>query len=110
YRYASNPHIIHCPGDPRAGLPVNGNADNTVAGFGFSWASYSGAYNLNGGATSLLITKATQLLHPSERFVFVEECDSRGDNESGWGMMANPAANGDPGLAWLFWDSPAAFH
>ncbi len=106
YQYAPNAHIIHCPGDTRANLPVNGSAD----GSGFSWASYSGVYQLNGGAatTEYPIKKATQVIHPSDKFVFVEECDPRGDNENGWKM--NGPVSSDPASAYTVLDSPAAYH
>jgi prepilin-type N-terminal cleavage/methylation domain-containing protein/prepilin-type processing-associated H-X9-DG protein len=108
YQYAPNADLIHCPGDTRGTMGVNGSAD----GSGFSWASYSGVEYLNGqgGTTSLQITKSSQLLHPSDRFLWVEECDSRGDNEGSWEMIANPSATTDPSTAWLFDDSPASFH
>jgi prepilin-type N-terminal cleavage/methylation domain-containing protein/prepilin-type processing-associated H-X9-DG protein len=99
YQYAPNQDIMHCPGDTRGTLPV---------GSGFSWASYAGVEYVNAEAagTSLGITKSTQILHSSERFVFVEECDSRGDNENSW-AMSNPSGDN---LTWVFLDSPASFH
>lgn len=102
FPYAPNQDIIHCPGDTRTALPVSS---------GFSWDSYSGVEYMNGqGTAPLLITKASQILHNSDRILWVEECDSRGDNEGSWEMTANSAATSDPGTAWLFEDSPADFH
>jgi prepilin-type processing-associated H-X9-DG protein len=107
YQYASNPDVIHCPGDFRATLPVNGNADNSTGGFGFAWASYSGVEFINGqGSGPLLITKATQIRHTSDRILWVEECDSRGDNEGSW-EMNNPSGDN---VTWVFYDSPASYH
>ena len=98
FPYAPKVDIIHCPGDKRAGLSVAA---------GFSWDSYSGVAFVNGGAAAtLLITKSSQILHPTDRFLWVEECDSRGDNEGAW-EMSNPSGD----LAtWVFLDSPASFH
>jgi prepilin-type N-terminal cleavage/methylation domain-containing protein/prepilin-type processing-associated H-X9-DG protein len=109
FPYAANPDVMHCPGDPRANLPINGQADNSTAGFGFSWDSYSGVEFVNGLeqlGDPMELYKTKQFLHPSDRFLWVEECDSRGDNEGSWEMQ-NP--NGD-GVTWDFYDSPAAFH
>ena len=99
YQYAPNQDIVHCPGDLRGSLPVNA---------GFSWASYAGVQYVNAAAagTALGITKSSQILHASERFLFVEECDSRGDNVNSW-AMSNPSGDN---LTWVFLDSPASFH
>jgi prepilin-type N-terminal cleavage/methylation domain-containing protein len=115
YQYAPNPDIIHCPGDIRT----------TIANH-FCWASYSGVGGFAGGGTSFspyegTITKESQLLHPSDRFLWVEECASQqntalgqtfGENHNAWDMFT-----GSPNVtptqpfftaAWV--DSPAAFH
>jgi prepilin-type N-terminal cleavage/methylation domain-containing protein/prepilin-type processing-associated H-X9-DG protein len=113
YQYAPNPNIIHCPGDIR------------VTAANFCWDSYSGAGGFLGGDATTFpgshlgtITKQSQLLHSSERFLWVEECASQRpagaayiENEHAWDM--NP---GSPNLppspfftaSWV--DSPAAFH
>jgi prepilin-type N-terminal cleavage/methylation domain-containing protein len=75
YLYAPNAGIIHCPGDLRSRL----------AGINFAYDSYSGAGYLNGsyrflgGPTALanVIYKDSQILHPSERIIWLEEADSR---------------------------------
>ena len=108
YQYAPNADIVHCPGDTRSSLPVSGSADTTTPGEAFSWASYSGVQYVNGqgGVASLMITKSTQILHSSDRILWVEECDSRGDNEGSW-EMSNPSGDN---LTWVFDDSPASYH
>jgi prepilin-type N-terminal cleavage/methylation domain-containing protein len=116
YKYAPNPDVMHCPGDIRTSLQ----------GF-FCWDSYSGVGGFTGGnptfGGSLMgtISKASQLMHPSDRFLWVEECASQqltaygltfAENEHTWDMYpgspnvtpANPFFT----AAWI--DSPAAFH
>jgi prepilin-type N-terminal cleavage/methylation domain-containing protein len=99
FRYAPSPDIMHCPGDLRFKRPV---------GSGFAWDSYSGVNGLNGEAPPFLIKK-TALLHPSERFLWVEGADGRGENLGCW-TLAN---YGTPALNFAdaqFRDSPADFH
>ena len=99
FRYASNPDIVHCPGDLRFKRPVND---------GFAWDSYSGVNGLNGESAPFLVKK-NQLRQPSERFLWVEGADGRGENRGAW-MMAN---YGTPALNFAdaqFRDSPANFH
>jgi prepilin-type N-terminal cleavage/methylation domain-containing protein/prepilin-type processing-associated H-X9-DG protein len=117
FPYAGNPDLIHCPGDFRAQL----------SGGQFAWASYGGAGSFPGGWSghdALLgqIEKSTQLLHPSERFLWVEECasqaktDSSGnkyiENDNAWdmtpGLPTVTATTPFFGAKWI--DSPAAFH
>ena len=115
YQYASNPDIIHCPGDIRTSIAKH-----------FTWCTYSGVGGFVGGdanlegATAGSITKLTQVKHPSERFLWVEESASQqatafgqtfGINDGTWEMHpGNP--NGPPSAFFTaeFVDSPAAFH
>jgi prepilin-type N-terminal cleavage/methylation domain-containing protein/prepilin-type processing-associated H-X9-DG protein len=103
YQYAPNMAVIHCPGDTRAQLPV---------GNGFSYGSVSGVSWLNGeganpGPNMGMMYKRSELLHPSERMLWVEENDSRGENVGSWYFNATVAPDTTPGS---FEDSPAAFH
>jgi prepilin-type N-terminal cleavage/methylation domain-containing protein/prepilin-type processing-associated H-X9-DG protein len=115
FSYAPSPDIMHCPGDIRT----------SIAGH-FCWGSYSGV----GGFTcdsplyptlEGLITKQTQIIHPSDRFLWVEECSSQqetlggqtiGEADGSWDMNPGTPAQGFNGpfstAAWI--DSPAAFH
>ena len=110
--YAPGADIMHCPGDIRVSLPNQ-----------FSWDSYSGVNGFIGGdkvyQTTLpgFLTKATQLLRPSDRFLWVEECCSitisvRGinatDNIRTWDIDSGDPANNFSTARWG--DSPAAFH
>jgi prepilin-type processing-associated H-X9-DG protein len=48
------------------------------------------------------------LLHPSDRFLWVEGADGRGENQGSWSFVGGtPAANFSDAQ---FGDSPAAFH
>ena len=111
FSYAPAAGIMHCPGDIRVTIPGH-----------FTWTSYSGVNGFANGDTAYeglpgFIMKASQVLHPSERFLWVEECDSQqitvggqrcGENIRTWDMtVGNPALN----FANARWgDSPAAFH
>jgi prepilin-type N-terminal cleavage/methylation domain-containing protein/prepilin-type processing-associated H-X9-DG protein len=94
YKYASNPDVIHCPGDNRNHLGVG------------NFCSYSGnagveryATNRNWGVDTL--TKQTQFVHPAARILWVEESDTRGDNLNEWAFKFNVPDWGD---------KPANFH
>jgi hypothetical protein len=103
YKYAPNADIVHCPGDLRYKLPLN------AGGGPYSWDSFSGATYLNGEGGGY--TKRTMVKHPSDRFIWVEGADMRGENVGSWAMAAN--AYGTPAANFLdarFQDSPAAFH
>jgi len=107
FKYAPNPHVIHCPGDQRAMLS---------AGNGFAWDSYSGVMGVNGekefqGQTNgVMITKATQIIHTSDRILWVEECDARGDNLGSWDFRPGTPQDNFTTQAPSWIDSPAAFH
>ena len=97
WRYAPNADIIHCPGDTRFNLAV---------GSGFGYDSYSGVGGLNGEGSSPLLKKS-QVLRPSDRFLWVEGADLRGENVGSWNMRIGTAADfSDARLG----DSPADFH
>ena len=110
FSYAPNPDIMHCPGDIRAS---------------FSWPSYSGVGGFVGGDSALdtrlgKLKKQSQLMHSSDRFLWVEECSSQtvpvagqrfAENEHAWDMHpGSPTAPPRPFYTALWIDSPAAFH
>ena len=97
WRYAPNADIIHCPGDTRFNLPV---------GSGFGYDSYSGVGGLNGEAAAPLL-KRTQVLHSSDRFLWVEGADMRGENVGSWNMKVGTAPDFSD---YKLGDSPADFH
>jgi prepilin-type processing-associated H-X9-DG protein len=98
FPYAANVGIIHCPGDTRVGLR---------AGRGYTYSSCSPVGTLNG--ETVVFTKTTQLTKPSQKFLWVEENDPRGENLGSWIMnQAGNLGNGFAGSSWI--DSPADFH
>jgi prepilin-type N-terminal cleavage/methylation domain-containing protein/prepilin-type processing-associated H-X9-DG protein len=107
YQYAPNVNVIHCPADQRANSSYPGS--QTVAPGAFAYSSYSGAGGLNADnwGASLIITKQPTISHPSERFLWVEENDPRGESVGGWVINANnpPSWTGSS-----FEDAPAAWH
>lgn len=94
--YCQNPDVCHCPADTRFKLPV---------GSGFSWGSLSPVAGMNGEAPSLY--RRSQVTHPADRFLWVEENDSRGENEGSWEVNQGPPPNF---TASSLIDSPAVFH
>lgn len=120
YQYASNPDIIHCPGDFRISVAKH-----------FTWCTYSGVGGFPGGDANLegntggtstagSITKQTEVKHPSDRFLWVEESASQqttafgqtvGINDGTWEMHpGNPNGMPSPFFTAQWVDSPAAFH
>ena len=112
FRYAPGADVVHCPGDNRwqAGIQA--------------YDSYSGVNGLNGGASPECpnvtpLAKLSAVNHASERIVFVEEMDSRGDNVGSWIFNLGPASGASgplggggnapfQGSKWA--DSPAGYH
>jgi prepilin-type N-terminal cleavage/methylation domain-containing protein len=97
FPYAPAPGIIHCPGDVRIKLRVNR---------GYTYVSLSGVGTLNGEAPEL--TKQTQITTPSNRFIWAEENDPRGENVGSWLLNQGNVANGFTGASLI--DSTANFH
>lgn len=88
YQYAPNVNVLHCPADKRFTTPAIAGLASTIPG-NFAYGSYSGAGGMNGWAPDYgpdKIVKETSLLHPSERYVWIEENDPRGENQSWWQM------------------------
>jgi prepilin-type N-terminal cleavage/methylation domain-containing protein/prepilin-type processing-associated H-X9-DG protein len=107
YQYAPNVNVLHCPADQRFGRPFVPNP--TAPPGSFAYGSYSGAGGMNGFTyESAPLKKQSAILHPSERFLWVEENDPRGENRGPWGMHG-----GTPSLGFTdasFVDSVAAWH
>jgi prepilin-type N-terminal cleavage/methylation domain-containing protein len=98
FSYAPNPGILHCPGDKRTGLKV---------GSGYTYSSISPIGTLNGETP--VFYKTTEITRASDKFVWVEENDPRGENLGSWIMnQAGTVQNGFVGSTFI--DSPAAFH
>jgi prepilin-type N-terminal cleavage/methylation domain-containing protein len=101
WQYCKNPDTVHCPGDKRYQLPFGPGYTGP-----WSWDSYTGADYLNGHHGG--ITKRANVLHPSDRFIWVEGADTRGQNEGSYQFNAGTAAANFTDAS--FGDSPAAFH
>jgi prepilin-type N-terminal cleavage/methylation domain-containing protein len=108
YQYAKNPNIMHCPADKHDQLRFTPGT-----GGPFCFDSYSGSKNLNGeGHNGNCLFKRSAVQHPSDRFIWIESSDSRGENVGSWEMnIAGTQANGFAGSAFADAnDAPAAFH
>ena len=73
YTYAPNANMLHCPSDTRVNRPP---------GAGFAFGSYSPVASLNGERAELF--RRSDLRQPTDRFLWVEENDSRGENGGSW--------------------------
>jgi len=111
YQYAPNSTFIHCPNDTREQQGI------------LCYDSYSGVMGLNGGTANLtqgnnstthnqttVLTKSGQLIHPSGRFLWVEENDLRGDNLGSWEFGDGGPNTATWGLNIGWTDHPAAWH
>jgi prepilin-type N-terminal cleavage/methylation domain-containing protein len=80
YQYAPSQGIIHCPGDMRSRLPFPKFAYDSYSGGGY----LNGYYRLAGDDTAKanVIYKESQIIHPSARFVWIEEADPRFNSAS----------------------------
>jgi prepilin-type processing-associated H-X9-DG protein len=107
YQYAPNVGVIHCPADGRSRNPVV--ISPTGPPGNFAYGSYSGAGGFNGivYAPDAPIKKQSALLHPTDRFLWVEENDPRGENQSSW-VMTPGSAPSFTGAAFI--DSAASWH
>jgi prepilin-type N-terminal cleavage/methylation domain-containing protein len=103
--YLKTADAIHCPADPRMQRPF---------GNGFAYGSVAGVTGLNGQAwpnisQSMIIPNRTKLLHPSQRILWMEENDPRGENWGTWVLnFSGTIANDFDGTQFI--DSPAVFH
>jgi prepilin-type N-terminal cleavage/methylation domain-containing protein len=107
FRYCKNPNAVHCPGDRRYELPFSTSYSGP-----YSWDSYSGAEYLNGekrtDTTGYTIYKRSAITRPSDKFIWAEGADMRGENLGSWFINFAGPAPGFPTSS--FADSPAAFH
>lgn len=96
WAYAPNGKVLHCPADIRW----------RRASCQYAYCSYSGVATLNGQAAQ--IYKEGGILHPSQRFLWVEENDARGgENRDSWEMhQGTPPLFKDAG----FNDKVASWH
>jgi len=113
YRYAPNADIVHCPGDKRYQLSYPANATPKTGG-PYCWDSFSGSTFLNGeqrtgNLSAYNLKKRTAITRPSDKFIWVEGADMRGENIGSWDLDDyGTRALGFKDAQWG--DSPAAFH
>ncbi len=108
FQYAPNANIMHCPADKHDKL-------NFTPGTGgpFCFDSYSGSQFLNGeGHSGNCLFKRNQIMHPTDRFIWIESSDARGENVGSWKMnISGTAATGFQGSTFADAnDAVAAFH
>jgi prepilin-type N-terminal cleavage/methylation domain-containing protein/prepilin-type processing-associated H-X9-DG protein len=107
FHYAPNVNVLHCPADGRSRNPVVPSP--SAAPGTYAYGSYAGSGGLNGivYGPDLTLTKQSQILHASGRFLWVEENDPRGENFSSWAIHPGTPPN------WTgssFVDSVASWH
>ena len=90
WQYAPNVNVLHDPADKRA----EASATAVPPAESFAWGSYSGVCTLRGENPTWGLTKAGEILHPSDRFLWVEENDPRGENEGSWQFTPGTASEG----------------
>ena len=109
FKYCKNPDAVHCPGDKRYQLQVS--LYGQYAG-PYSWDSYSGSMYLNGeqlySGNGYNLSKRTAVTRPSDKFIWAEGADMRGENLGSWEMTIDTTTAGFTQSR--FSDSPAAFH
>ena len=91
YMYAGKDvDVYHCPADKR----------KQGANVAFLTFSVPGGANGEAGTGYSRISKYSQIKHPAETYIFVEEADTRGTNVGSWQM--NPSAKTwvDPVAMW----------
>jgi prepilin-type N-terminal cleavage/methylation domain-containing protein/prepilin-type processing-associated H-X9-DG protein len=104
-QYLRNANVIHCPSDSRYKRPI---------GQGFSYGSYAGVTGFNGQpwpivTANKILTRRAHVLHASEKILWMEENDPRGENWGTWVIdMAGTPANDFAGSRFV--DSPAVYH
>ena len=84
YQYAPNVNVLHCPADKRYNSPAVANLSSwatAIPGY-FAYTSYSGVGSLNGGVAQLY--KLSAVMHPGDRYVWVEENDPRNEAVGSW--------------------------
>jgi prepilin-type N-terminal cleavage/methylation domain-containing protein/prepilin-type processing-associated H-X9-DG protein len=107
YHYAPNVNVLHCPADARSHSPYVPNPSAPPGCFAYGSYSGTGGFNALVYAPDSPLTKQAAIVHPGERFLWIEENDPRGENRSSWAMHPGTA----PAFATAsFVDSVASWH
>ena len=86
FQYARSKTVIHCPGDARARSNLPGYDSYSIG-----WnVGDTAAYYASAGGPPLMKLSAIQ--HTSERVIWVEERDQRGDNIGAWAFFYSATA------------------
>ena len=107
YPYAPNVNVVHCPADLRSRNPFVLSASGPPGNY--AYGSYAGAGGMHGivYAPDTALKKQAAVQHPSGRFLWVEENDPRGENQSSWVMNPGTPPNRTDAA---FIDSVASWH
>jgi prepilin-type N-terminal cleavage/methylation domain-containing protein/prepilin-type processing-associated H-X9-DG protein len=81
YQYAKNASVIHCPGDTRL---LNNRPGYDSYSIGWNVGDNKLFYPSQGGPP---LMKMSTILHGSDRVIWVEEDDQRGDNFGAWAFF-----------------------
>lgn len=109
FPYAPNPNIVHCPGDTRFKQSGPAFAYDSYSGMGYLNGEYRDSTITNSGsAVTNVIFRRSALQHFSDRFLWAEEADSRGENLGSWDLDPGSGPPDFQGANWLDW--PAVFH
>lgn len=107
YQYAPNVNVLHCPADARFNNPVVLSPTAPPGSFAYGSYAGSGGFNSVNSGSGTDLKKLTEVNHPSERYLWIEENDPRGENQSWWQLSPGAA----PTFAGTtFVDSVAAWH
>jgi prepilin-type N-terminal cleavage/methylation domain-containing protein len=107
YKYAASPAIVHCPGDRRKPIAGVYYYDSYSGVLGLNGGTYTAGVGNNGnhdGATPIMSQAGVK--HPTDRFLWVEENDFRGDNLGSWEFNFNATTHS--ASKWV--DCPAVYH
>ena len=91
FKYTQDPELYHCPSDKlnfrTYSMPdsLNGHWGYNIPGSVGDWKCFQ---------------KLSQLKRPSEKFIFLEECDPRGFNWDSWVVWQNQNIWSDPLTVW----------
>jgi prepilin-type N-terminal cleavage/methylation domain-containing protein len=106
FKYCANASVVHCPGDKRY----------KNLGPSFAWDSYGGSGYLNGESrlyggvdTARTLLKRSTISRPSDKFIWAEGSDMRGENLGSF-IMNNYGSPTDDFKTAVFNDAPGAFH